>query len=139
MENIKTEARKNFYEKEMNVERIEDGFNLIVPHLTMSEILKLTRDITYDAVAYYDEKSKGYVYLAGHNSLNVEQATILQRHLSKMADMFIQSVINKRVFDNDYFELAIGDNLITKLSSENQALKKKIEKLENDLDFIRRD
>lgn len=61
-ESMKFEARKNFFSNELNMERMEVVLNYVIENLTLKEILKMIREISYDMVCYYDEDNCGIIY-----------------------------------------------------------------------------
>lgn len=97
------EKRKNFYSNELNIERMEEVLQYVASTLTLKEILKMIREISYDMVCYYDNKNCGIIYRS--NEYDKEQqwrACQLQRLLSASCDLFGQSIINKNKFDEGY-------------------------------------
>ena len=97
------EPRKNFFANELNLDRMNEVLNDVISKLTLKEILKMVREISYDMVCYYDEYNKGVIYCDNkYSELNQEQACQLQRLLSSACDLFEQSVVGHREFDNDY-------------------------------------
>lgn len=97
------EPRKNFFADELNLDRMNEVLNSVISTLTLKEILKMVREISYDMVCYYDEYNKGIIYSDDkYSELNQEQACQLQRLLSSACDLFEQSVVGHREFDNDY-------------------------------------
>ena len=53
-------------------------------------------------VCYYNEDAKGIIYNGEYNENHIWQACQLQRLLSSACDLFEQSVVCHREFDNDY-------------------------------------
>jgi len=103
MSNI--EPRRSFYDNEMNYERMEDQLKKVISNLTLAEVLKMIREISYDMICYWDEENKGIIYKSDdYTEKNREQANRLQRLLSTACDLFGQSIIDKRVFDDGYLE-----------------------------------
>ena len=127
--------RKDFYSSELNMERVEEAINYLATNLTLKEILKATREISYDMVSYYDENNCARIYKDKRFSMKVrEQACRLQRLLSSACDLFLQSVIDGREFDEDYLEkwtdggslqlrIESLQNTITKLNNKIECLK----------------
>ena len=60
MEDI--EPRKDFYSKEINIERMESVLNYVISTLNLAEILKMIREISYDMVSYYDSETCSKIY-----------------------------------------------------------------------------
>lgn len=128
------EPRKNFYANEMNYERMDNQLNEVISNLTLKEILKMIREISYDMVCYYDEYNKGIIYQSDeYSEINREQACRLQRLLSTACDLFAQSIIEKREFEEKYLEQwTNGGALQNKINS----LEEKIKKMEDALNSI---
>lgn len=129
--------RENFYAPEMNYDRMDEQLTQVISHLTLNEILKMIREISYDMVCYYDDENKGYIYKDGHSELNQEQACRIQRLLSTACDLFSQSVIDKREFDDDYLAQWLDGGFLQRkvasLEEENEKLKDEIKYLEGEL------
>ena len=54
--------RKNFFADELNLDRMNEVLNSVISTLTLKEVLKMVREISYDMVCYYDEYNKGIIY-----------------------------------------------------------------------------
>lgn len=129
------EPRKNFYANEMNYERMDNQLNEVISNLTLKEILKMIREISYDMVAYWDEENCARIYKdKSYSKLNQEQACRLQRLLSSACDLFGQSVINKREFDEGYLRKWCDGG---SLELENNRLKEKVEQLEYEISYLK--
>lgn len=128
------EPRKNFYANEMNYERMDNQLNEVISNLTLKEILKMIREISYDMVCYYDEYNKGIIYQSDeYSEINREQACRLQRLLSTACDLFAQSIIEKREFEEGYLEQwTSGGALQNKINS----LEEKIKEMEDAFNSI---
>lgn len=128
------EQRKNFYANEMNYERMDNQLNEVISNLTLKEILKMIREISYDMVCYYDEYNKGIIYQSDeYSEINREQACRLQRLLSTACDLFAQSIIEKREFEEKYLEQwTNGGALQNKINS----LEEKIKEMEDAFNSI---
>lgn len=128
------EPRKNFYANEMNYERMDNQLKEVISNLTLKEILKMIREISYDMVCYYDEYNKGIIYQSDeYSEINREQACRLQRLLSTACDLFAQSIIEKREFEEKYLEQwTSGGALQNKINS----LEEKIKKMEDAFNSI---
>jgi len=132
------EDRKNFYADEMNYERMDEQLEQVIGHLTLKEILKMIREISYDMVSYYDKDNKGIIYQSDdYSENNRNQACRLQRLLSTACDLFAQSVIEKREFEEGYLEKWTDggylQNRVAQLEEENAELKNEIKYLEGEL------
>lgn len=123
--------RKNFYENIIDMKNVEEAIHYLAENLTFTEILKVIREISSDMVCYYGDDSKGYVYTGGHSEANIIQATNLQRALRDICDLFNQSLIQKREFDDDYVK-QFTRNGYQELSWKYEALQKKYEVLQNE-------
>lgn len=129
-ESIKFEARKNFFSNELNMERMEAVLNYVIENLTLKEVLKMIREISYDMVCYYDEDLCSRIYKdKEYSKLNQEQACRLQRLLSSACDLFGQSVIDKREFDEGYLHHWLDGGA---MEIEIAKLKKEIERLKEE-------
>ena len=62
----------------------------------------MVRETSYEMVCYYNEDAKGIIYNGEYNENPRWQACQLQRLLSSACDLFEQSVVGHREFDNDY-------------------------------------
>lgn len=125
------ERRKDFYANELNMERMNEVLNFVISNLTLKEILKMIREISYDMVCYYDEDAKGIIYNGEYNNNHRWQAFQLQRLLSTACDLFEQSVVGHREFDNDYLSKwldgGVMERKIAELEEEVKLLKEEKE------------
>ena len=112
------ERRKDFYANELNMERMNEVLNFVISNLTLKEILKMIREISYDMVCYYDEDAKGIIYNGEYNNNHRWQAFQLQRLLSTACDLFEQSVVGHREFDNDYLSKWLGGGVMERKIAE---------------------
>lgn len=126
------EPRKNFYADELNMERMEKVLNYVIENLTLKEILKMIREISYDMVCYYNEDAKGIIYNGEYNDNHRRQACQLQRLLSSACDLFEQSVVGRREFDNDYLSKWLDGGLMQKKIAE---LEEEIRLLKEEKEF----
>lgn len=106
------EKRQDFYANELNMERMNEVLNFVISNLTLKEILKMIREISYDMVCYYDEDTKGIIYNDEYNDNQRWQASQLQRLLSSACDLFEQSVVGHREFDDDYLSKWLGGGVM---------------------------
>lgn len=127
------EPRKDFYADEMNYDRMENELEKVVGNLTLAEVLKMVREISYDMVRY-DDNFKGVIYNGNYTENGQYQACRLQRLLSAACDLFRQSVINRRVFEDGYLKKWL-DGGAMELEIEN--LKERINQLEEELEYER--
>ena len=104
--------RKNFFANELNLDRMNEVLNDVISKLTLKEILKMIREISYDMVCYYNEDAKGIIYNSEYNDNHRWQACQLQRLLSSACDLFEQSVVGHREFDNDYLSKWLGGGVM---------------------------
>lgn len=129
-------ARENFFDRELNLERMNEVLEYVIKNLTLKEICKMMREISYDMVCYYDKTNCGIIYRdKDYTKEHQIQACQLQRLLSTACDLFCQSIVNKRVFDSDYLKQYLhGKDLQTQivdLQDIIKELKKQITALEN--------
>lgn len=128
------EKRKNFYANEMNYDRMEEQLKETAANLTLKEILKMIREISYDMVSYYDDDNKGIIYRdEKYSRINQEQACQLQRLLSTACDLFAQSVVEHREFDERYLEQWLHGG---SLQREVERLKERVVALEAENHYL---
>ena len=109
MENKKVEPREYpFLDKSIRMERVNNVLLDVISKLSFTEICKMFREICYDQVCYYSEEHKGIIYKEDREPLNKEQACRLQRKVSTAVDIFEQSVVNKRIFEEGYLDERLG-------------------------------
>ena len=119
--------RKDFYAKELNLDRMNKVLEYVISTLTLQEVLKMIREISYDMVAYWDKENCARIYKdKSYSKLNQEQACRLQRLLSSACDLFGQSIIDKREFDEGYLHHWLDGGA---MEIEINNLKQEIEKL----------
>lgn len=131
--------RKDFYAKELNLDRMNKVLEYVINTLTLQEILKMIREISYDMVAYWDKENCARIYKdKSYSKLNQEQACRLQRLLSSACDLFGQSVIDKREFDEGYLHHWLDGGAmeieITRLKDKIKELSQEIEMLQEQQD-----
>ena len=128
------QPRKDFYAKELNLDRMNKVLEYVISTLTLKEILKMVREISYDMVCYYDEYNKGVIYCDNkYSELNQEQACRLQRLLVASCDLFGQSIINHREFDESYLNHWLNGGA---MELEIARLKDKIEELNQEIEML---
>ena len=128
------QPRKDFYAKELNLDRMNKVLEYVISTLTLQEILKMIREISYDMVCYYDEYNKGVIYCDNkYSELNQEQACNLQRLLVASCDLFGQSIINHREFDEGYLNHWLNGGA---MELEIARLKDKIEELNQEIETL---
>ena len=128
------QPRKNFYAKELNLDRMNEVLNYVIENLTLKEILKMIREISYDMVCYYDKDLCSIIYKnKEYSKLNQEQACRLQRLLSSACDLFGQSIIDKREFDEGYLHHWLDDGA---MEGEIEELKNKIKELNQEIEML---
>lgn len=131
--------RKDFYAKELNLDRMNKVLEYVINTLTLQEILKMIREISYDMVAYWDKENCARIYKdKSYSKLNQEQACRLQRLLSSACDLFGQSIIDKREFDEGYLHHWLDGGAmeieITRLKDKIKELSQEIEMLQEQQD-----
>ena len=97
-------SRKDYYSTEFNSERANAVLTWLISKCSFKEISWIYRNLVYDQVAYYDQNHKAKLYDGTYTDLNVEQANRFQQQISTVADLFEQSILNKREFDEDYLK-----------------------------------
>ena len=97
---------KSYYNFISDIEAYEvAALEDVISTLTLKEILKMIREISYDMVCYYDETVCSKIYRDDtYSKRNIEQACRLQRLLSSACDLFGQSIIEHREFEEDYLQ-----------------------------------
>lgn len=126
--------RKDFYAKELNLDRMNKVLEYVINTLTLQEILKMIREISYDMVCYYDKDLCSKIYKdKEYSKLNQEQACRLQRLLSSACDLFGQSIIDKREFDEGYLHHWLDGGA---MELEITRLKDKIEELNQEIEML---
>ena len=126
--------RKDFYAKELNLDRMNKVLEYVISTLTLQEVLKMIREISYDMVCYYDEDLCSKIYKdKEYSKLNQEQACRLQRLLSSACDLFGQSIINHREFDEGYLNHWLNGGA---MELEIARLKDKIKKLNQEIEML---
>ena len=126
--------RKDFYAKELNLDRMNKVLEYVINTLTLQEILKMIREISYDMVCYYDKDLCSKIYKdKEYSKLNQEQACRLQRLLSSACDLFGQSIIDKREFDEGYLHHWLDGGA---MEIEITRLKDKIKELSQEIEML---
>ena len=130
------QPRKDFYTKELNLDRMNKVLEYVISTLTLQEVLKMIREISYDMVCYYDEDLCSRIYKdKEYSKLNQEQACRLQRLLSSACDLFGQSVIDKREFDEGYLHHWLDGGT---MELEIIRLKDKIKELNQEIEMLQK-
>lgn len=125
------QPRKDFYADELDIDRMNNILEYVISNLTLKEILKMIREISYDMVCYYDKDLCSKIYKdKEYSKLNQEQACRLQRLLSSACDLFGQSIIDKREFEEGYLHHWLDGGA---MEMEINNLHEKIKKLESAL------
>ena len=128
------QPRKDFYAKELNLDRMNKVLEYVISTLTLQEVLKMIREISYDMVCYYDEDLCSKIYKdKEYSKINQEQACRLQRLLSSACDLFGQSIINHREFDEGYLNHWLNGGA---MEIEITRLKDKIKKLNQEIEML---
>ena len=128
------QPRKDFYAKELNLDRMNKVLEYVISTLTLQEVLKMIREISYDMVCYYDKDLCSRIYKdKEYSKLNQEQACRLQRLLSSACDLFGQSVIDKREFDEGYLHHWLDGGA---MKLEITRLKDKIKELNQEIEML---
>ena len=97
------ENRKDFFGNYIDLERANMMKKKLAKKCTLKEILWIIRNISYDMVAYYNAEHCGIIYKSeSYNQMQREQACQIQRDLSTCCNLFGQSIIDKREFEEEY-------------------------------------
>ena len=120
----------SFYANELNMDKVEQTIKFMASHLTLKECLKTIREISYNMISYYDEYNKAHIYQDDtYSPLNREQACQLQRMLATACDLFGQSIIEHREFNENYLNKYINGGA---LELQVEELKEEIKKLKGE-------
>lgn len=95
---------EKFYSKEMNIDKVFALIDTLYENYTFEELMKVLRELAYSEVAYYSASNKAPLYSDDRDQLNIEQANRLQQRISAITDLFTQSIVDKRTFDEDYLK-----------------------------------
>ena len=126
------ESRKEFLSNELNVVRAYDTLEYLVKKCTLKEILWIIRNISYDMVSYWDKDNCGIIYKSeAYSKLNREQACQIQRDLSTCCNLFGQSIIDKREFEEEYINYKYNHSY---MAGTIRSMSEKIEELRSKLD-----
>jgi len=101
---LKNKPRNHFYDNELDINRMNEVLNIAIKQLTLTEFLKMTKEVIYDQTAYYDKDSKGVLYNGKYTDDNIWQATMLGNGARALLSVFEQSIIQKREYESDYFD-----------------------------------
>ena len=122
------ENRKDFFDNYIDLERASMMKRNLAEKCTLKEILWIIRNISYDMVSYWDEDNCGIIYRSEeYSKINREQACQIQRDLSTCCDLFGQSIIDKREFEEKYinhrYNYSYMDGIIMSLEKELEELR----------------
>lgn len=95
---------KKYYEKGMNIDKVFNLIDDLQRQYTFEELMKAFREIVYDEVAYHSEANHAPLYSEDRDQLNIEQANRLQQRISAFVDLYTQSIVDKRTFDEGYLK-----------------------------------
>ena len=130
----KIEPRQNFYSNEINYERMESKLEDVARTLTLAEVLKMIREISWDMVYYNDKENCGIIYKDDkYTEQNRWEACQLQSFLRTACDLFGQSILDHREF-GDYLNHWLNGGA---MEMEIAKLKEKIDKLKEELEYER--
>ena len=101
---LKNKPRKDFYANELNMDRMFEMLKAVSGQLTLRESLKMMCEMVYDMTSYWSDDNKGIVYNGEYSEDHIWQATMLGNGLRALADVFNQSIVEKREYDQDYFK-----------------------------------
>ena len=124
MNTNEVKSRKDYYGKEFNSTRANDMLMQLIAKCSFKEICWIFRSIAYDMVAYYDQNAKAKIYDGTHSELNIEQANRLQQQISSLVDLFEQSIVDKREFNEGYLkDYEFARLYIRMLNEKNERIK----------------
>mgnify|MGYP003518080088 FL=1 len=127
-----SENRKNFFSSEFDLGRASNTLEYLIKRCNLKEILWIIRNISYDMVSYWDKDNCGIIYKSEkYSKLNREQACQIQRDLSTCCDLFGQSIIDKREFEEEYINHRYNYSY---MAGTIRAMSEKIEELRSKLD-----
>lgn len=94
-----------YLSKQLDMNRVEEVLRYTCSKLCFREVCKMFREICYDQVAYYSNDLCAPLYKDGKRSqLSIEQANRMQQKISMLVDLFDQSIVDGREFDEDYLK-----------------------------------
>ena len=123
--------REDFYtDRSIDINKLKTVWDTLESKCNYKEIMWLFRNFAYEAVRYSSKDDCGPIYQEGYSNLTMEQANRFQQQISTVVDLFTQSVVDRREFNEDYlkkYEFA-GPYLLTI-----QSLKERIDQLEQQI------
>lgn len=120
-------SRKDYYGKEFDSTRANEMLEYLISKCSFKEICWIFRNIAYDMVAYYDQNNKSKIYDGSYSDLNIEQANRLQQQISVIVDLFEQSIVDKREFEEGYLRDYSFAKLYINILNEKIEIIKKLE------------
>lgn len=90
--------------KDIDLDKMKEIWDLLESRCNYTEIMWLFRNFVYEAIRWSSDSDHGPVYDEGRTRLNTEQANRLQQQISSVVDLFTQSVVSKREFDEGYLK-----------------------------------
>jgi hypothetical protein len=80
------EKRKDFYADEINYDRMNEVLNYVIENLTLKEILKMIREISYDMVSYYNKRDCSIIYKSDKYS---KEKHLSSKSITKVIKRFV--------------------------------------------------
>ena len=133
---LKNKPRKDFYANELDMDRVMEMLKAVSSQLTLRESLKMMREMVYDMTSWWSEDSKGVVYNGDYSENHIWQATMLGNGLRSLADVFNQSIVDKREYEEDYFKKWDLNYLQAALGWKDERITKLEKQIENDYEYI---
>lgn len=133
---LKNKPRKDFYANELDMDRVMEMLKVVSSQLTLSESLRMMREMVYDMTSWWSEDSKGVVYNGDYSENHIWQATMLGNGLRALADVFNQSIVDKREYDKDYFEKWNLNYLQAVSGRRDQKISELKRQIANDYEYI---
>lgn len=128
-------TKEEFYSQDVNLDNAIKSMQYLVKHNNLKEIMWIFRNLSHEQVCYWGEDHKGIIYQDdSYSQVNREQACKIQRMLSTASDLFSQSILQHREFEESYLEKWTDGGY---LQIEVANLKNHIKELEETIDDIR--
>lgn len=128
-------TKEEFYSQDIDLDNAIKSMQYLVKHNNLKEILWIVRNLSYEQVCYWGEDHKGIIYQDdSYSQVNREQACKIQRMLSTASDLFSQSILQHREFEESYLEKWTDGGY---LQIEVANLKNHIKELEETIEDIR--
>ena len=118
------------------MDRTMEMLKVVSGQLTLRESLKMMREMVYDMTSWWSDDNKGIVYNGEYSEDHIWQATMLGNGLRALADVFNQSIVDKREYDQDYFEKWNLNYLQAVSGWKDEKISELEKQIENDYEYI---